>query len=101
MTTERHHGPALWLVTAAVAAATGLGALLGARVGGAVLVVALATAAIARLLGRGRRPVGVAVRSVWADVTVLAVLAIAIAALLVGPGVGPVSEDGSVVEDLR
>lgn len=84
---EHHRAPALWLVVAAIALATGVAVWRGAFDGAAVLVSTLVVAAIARLVGRGRRPEGVAVRSTWVDVTVLLVLAAGIATLMLAPGV--------------
>lgn len=86
---EHHRAPALWLVVAAIALATGVAVWRGAFDGAAVLVSTLVVAAVARLVGRGRgrRPEGVAVRSTWVDVTVLLVLAAGIATLMLAPGV--------------
>lgn len=84
---ERHTAPALWLVVLCLVAATVTAAVAGARPGAAVLVLTLLGAAVARLVGRGRRPEGIAVRSTWLDVVVLVLLAVGIAALMVSPGV--------------
>ena len=84
---ERHTAPALWLVVLALVAATVTAAVAGARPGAAALVLTLLGAAAARLIGRGRRPEGIAVRSTWLDVAVLVLLAVGISALMVSPGV--------------
>ena len=84
---ERHTAPALWLVVLALCTAAVTAAVAGARPGAAVLVLTLLGAAAARLIGRGRRPEGIAVRSTWLDVVVLVLLAVGIAALMVSPGV--------------
>jgi hypothetical protein len=85
--TERHRAPALWLVVASLAAATLAAVLAGARAGTTVLALTLAVAAVARMAGRGRRPEGIAVRSTWLDVLVLAALAVAVSLLMLTPGV--------------
>ncbi len=87
MNLERHRAPALWLVGGAVALAAIAAVVVDARAALAVLVGTLGLAAGARLALRGRRPEGVAVRSTWVDVLVLAVLAIAISVLATAPGV--------------
>ncbi len=84
---ERHQAPALWLVLLALAAVA-----VTARVGGAlpalvVLAATLVVAAVSRLVGRGRRPEGIAVRSTWMDVAVLGLLAVGIMGLMFTPGV--------------
>ena len=84
---ERHTAPALWLAVLAVVGAVLAAWLASARTGAAVLVAALVGAAVARLVGRGRRPEGIAVRSTWVDVVVLLVLAAGVAVLLTTPGV--------------
>lgn len=84
---ERHRAPALWLVVLAVLAAAVVAALEGAYTGAAVLVSVLVLAAVARLIGRGRRPEGIAVRSTWVDVTILLGLAAGIGTLMLTPGV--------------
>lgn len=84
---DRRRAPALWLVAAAIAAATVVAAVLGAREAATVLCGVLVVAAVARLIGRGRRPAGVAVRATWFDVAVLLVLAAGIGMLMVTPGV--------------
>lgn len=61
----------------------------GARTAATVLVVTLVGAAVARLVGRGRHPEGIAVRSTWLDVTVLLLLAVGIGLLMLAPGVAP------------
>lgn len=87
MTVERHHAPALWLVVAMVGVVTAVGALVDAQLGAALLAGTLACAATARLVLRGRRPEGIAVRATWADVTVLTALAVGIGVLATTPGV--------------
>ena len=84
---ERHTAPALWLVVVCLVVAAVTGAVAGARAGAAVLVLTLLGAAVARLIGRGRRPEGIAVRSTWLDVVVLTSLAVGIAVMLVAPGI--------------
>ncbi|WP_149204294.1 DUF3017 domain-containing protein [Actinotalea subterranea] len=84
---ERHRAPALWLVVLALAVATLVTVLVEARTGVVLLAVTLVGAAIARLVGRGRRPEGIAVRSTWVDVTILLVLALGILLLVRTPGV--------------
>lgn len=84
---ERHRAPALWLVAAAVGLSVAAAALAGAEAGTLVLVVALLGSAIARVVGGGRRPEGVAVRSPWVDVAVLVALAVGIGALSLSRGV--------------
>ncbi|MCU1430903.1 MAG: hypothetical protein JWP95_8 [Actinotalea sp.] len=84
---ERHRAPALWLVVAGLAAATVTAAVRDAGQGAALLALTLACAAIARLVGRGRRPEGIAVRSTWLDVVVLLGLAAGVAVLSLSPGV--------------
>lgn len=84
---DRTRAPALWLVALGIAAATIAAAVSDARVGGFVLIGVLGAGATARLVLRGRRPVGLAVRDTWADVVVLTVLAVGIVVLLGSPGV--------------
>lgn len=84
---ERHRAPALWLVTLAIAASAAVAMWVGAFEAILVLVVTLACAAVARVIGRGRRPEGVAVRATWVDVLVLVALAAGIVALAATPGV--------------
>ncbi|GEN80741.1 DUF3017 domain-containing protein [Actinotalea fermentans] len=84
---ERHRAPALWVVATGLAVAIGTGYLVGATEGLLVLAVTLTGAAVARLLWRGRRPEGVAVRSVWQDAVLLLAMAAAIATLALTPGV--------------
>lgn len=84
---ERTRAPALWLVALGIAAATIAAVVFDARAGGFVLIGVLGSGATARLVLRGRRPVGLAVRDTWADVVVLAVLAVGIIVLLGAPGV--------------
>jgi len=82
-----HRAPALWLVALAVVAATGVTLLTDAQWGAMVLVLALGGAAVARVLGGGRRPEGIAVRAVWLDTVILLALAVGIALLSTTPGV--------------
>lgn len=84
---DRTRAPALWLVALGIAAATITAAVADARIGGFVLIGVLVSGAVARLVLRGRRPVGLAVRDTWADVVVLTVLAVGIVVLLGSPGV--------------
>ena len=84
---ERHTAPALWLVVLALVGMTLTAVADGARTAAAVLVATLVGAAAARLIGRGRRPEGIAVRSTWLDVTVLLLLAVGIGLLTLAPGV--------------
>ena len=84
---ERHRAPALWVVVGGLLVAVGTAYVVGATEGLVVLAVTLTGAAVARLLWRGRRPEGVAVRSTWLDATVLLALAAAIATLALTPGV--------------
>lgn len=86
---ERHTAPALWLVVLALVGTTLTAVAAGARIAAAVLVATLVGAATARLIGRGRRPEGIAVRSTWLDVTVLLLLAGGIGLLMLAPGVAP------------
>ena len=72
---ERHRAPALWLVVAALAVAVVVAAVVGAFEGLVLLSLTLAVAGVARAVGRGRRPEGVAVRSTWQDAAVLVALA--------------------------
>ncbi len=85
---ERHRAPALWLVVAALAVAVVVAAVVGAFEGLVLLSLTLAAAGVARVVGRGRRPEGVAVRSTWQDAAVLVALAVTIAVLAATPGVG-------------
>ena len=84
---ERHTAPALWLVVVALVGAAATAVLDSARAGASVLAALLVVAAVARLIGRGRRPEGIAVRSTWVDVSVLLMLAIGIGVLMLSPGV--------------
>ena len=84
---ERHRAPALWLVVAGLVTATVVSVVQDAERGALVLSVTLAGAAVARLVGRGRRPEGIAVRSTWLDVLVLLALAGGVAVLSLTPGV--------------
>lgn len=84
---DRHRAPALWLVVLAIVASTVSAVRYGAFTGAAVLVCTLVLAAVARLIGRGRRPEGIAVRSTWIDVTILLGLAAGIGVLMLTPGV--------------
>lgn len=85
--TERHRAPALWLVVAALAATCAIAMTNGARAASATLVAVLVCAAAARLIGRGRSPEGIAVRSTWVDVVILLGLGIGIGILMLSPGV--------------
>ena len=85
--TERHRAPALWLVTTAILVACVAAQVVDAQVGVAVIVGTLVAAAVARLVGRGRQPEGVAVRSTWLDAVILGGLAVAMGALAFAPGV--------------
>ncbi|WP_182111950.1 MULTISPECIES: hypothetical protein [unclassified Actinotalea] len=84
---ERHRAPALWLVVAALVVTVLVTVARGAFDGAAVLVSTLVVAAIARLIGRGRRPEGLAVRTAWVDATILLALAAGIATFMLTPGV--------------
>ena len=84
---ERHTAPALWLVVAALVGVAVTAVADGARSAVAVLVATLLAAATARLVGRGRRPEGVAVRSTALDVVVLTTMAVALGVLMFSPGV--------------
>lgn len=84
---ERHTAPALWLVVLCLVLATLTAGIAGARAGATLLAATLAAAAVARLIGRGRRPEGIAVRSTWLDVVVLTTLAAGISVLMLSPGV--------------
>ena len=83
---ERHRAPALWLVLAATVATVLTALLAGAYPAVGVLAATLALAAVARLIGRGRRPEGIAVRATWVDLLILVALAAALV-LLAAPGV--------------
>ncbi|HEY3436379.1 MAG TPA: DUF3017 domain-containing protein [Actinotalea sp.] len=85
--TDRHRAPALWLVVAALVVVTVSAVVWGARTGATLLAATLLASAVARLIGRGRRPEGIAVRSTTMDVTVLLFLALAVAILAASPGV--------------
>lgn len=84
---ERHRAPALWVVVVALGAALVAGVAIGAQVGAVAVALTLAGAAVARLVGGGRRPEGVAVRAVATDVVVLGLLAVGIGILALTPGV--------------
>jgi hypothetical protein len=84
---ERHRAPALWLVTSAIAASAVVAIWVGTYEAILVLVLTLACAAVARVIGRGRRPEGVAVRATWVDALVLVALGVGIALLATTPGV--------------
>jgi hypothetical protein len=84
---ERHRAPALWVVVAGIVLATVLAVVDGARPAAVVVGVTLLGAAIARLMRRGRRPEGIAVRSTWWDAVVLGVMASGILLLQSAPGV--------------
>ncbi|MCL3859901.1 DUF3017 domain-containing protein [Actinotalea sp. K2] len=84
---ERHTAPALWLVVLALAGGAVTSVTVGARAGSLVVVGTLVLAAVARLLGRGRRPEGIAVRSTTFDVVLLLGLAVGVGLLLTTTGV--------------
>jgi hypothetical protein len=84
---ERHRAPALWLVLAATVATVLTAQLAGVYPAIGVLIATLALAAVARLIGRGRRPEGIAVRATWVDLLILVALAGALALLAGTPGV--------------
>lgn len=84
---ERHRAPALWLVTSAIAASAGVAMWASAYEAILILVLTLTCAAVARVIGRGRRPEGVAVRATWVDALVLVALGVGIALLATTPGV--------------
>ncbi len=87
MTAVRRESRTLWLVSAALVV-TGVLALTGEPgLGAAFLAATCAVAAVLRAVLRGRRPRGLAVRSALTDVLVLVVLAVAIGALSLSPGV--------------
>lgn len=92
---ERHRAPAPWVVVACLAAGVAVTWFVGALPGLLVLVLVLAGAAVARLVGRGRRPVGIAVRSTWQDAAILLALAVTIAVLATTPGVAEDDEGGA------
>ena len=85
---ERHRAPASWLVLAATGATVLTGYFVDAYTAVAILVATLVVAAVARLVGRGRRPEGIAVRATWVDLVILAGLGAALALLMQSPGVG-------------
>lgn len=84
---ERHRAPALWLVTSAIAASAAVAVWVGAFEAIQILVLTLACAAVARVIGRGRRPEGIAVRATWVDALALVALGVGIALLATTPGV--------------
>ncbi|KGM09499.1 DUF3017 domain-containing protein [Cellulomonas bogoriensis] len=84
---ERHRAPALWLVVTAIVTAALAARWFGSGTGARVLALALLVAAVARTVGRGRRPEGIAVRSTWVDVLLLVSMGGAIAVLSFSPGV--------------
>jgi hypothetical protein len=84
---ERHRAPALWLVLAAAVATVVTAYLIGPYPALVVLVATLAIAAVARAVGRGRRPEGIAVRAVWVDLLILGGLSVALVILMHTPGV--------------
>jgi len=84
---ERYRAPALWLVVAAIVAVTWVGLVVDVRLATVLLAATLICAGAARLVLRGRRPEGIAVRAAWVDVTVLAALAAGIGVLASTPGV--------------
>lgn len=84
---ERHTAPALWVVVLGLVAAVVVAVTVDAGAAAVVLVVVLTGAAVARLIGRGRRPEGIAVRATWVDVLILVTLALGVGALGLAPGV--------------
>lgn len=84
---ERHTAPALWVVVLGLVAAVVVAVVVDAGAAAAVLVAVLVGAAVARLIGRGRRPEGIAVRATWVDVLILVTLALGVGALGLAPGV--------------
>ena len=84
---ERHRAPALWIVVAGLLVTVAVAVLEGAAAASTTLSAVLVGAAVARLIGRGRRPEGIAVRSTWVDVLFLLVLAVGVGVLQLAPGV--------------
>ncbi|NCT89584.1 hypothetical protein GXB85_01250 [Cellulomonas sp. APG4] len=84
---ERHTAPALWVVVLGLVTAVVVAVTVDAGAAAGVLVAVLVGAAVARLIGRGRRPEGIAVRATWVDVLILLGLAIGVGALALAPGV--------------
>jgi hypothetical protein len=84
---ERHRAPALLIVVLGLVAAVLVAVVVDALAAALTLSAVLAGAALARLVGRGRRPEGVAVRATWVDVLILLVLALGVALLAQGPGI--------------
>lgn len=84
---ERHTAPALWVVVLGLVVAVVVAVAVDAAAAAAVLAAVLVGAAVARVIGRGRRPEGIAVRSTWVDVLVLLTLAAGVGALGLAPGV--------------
>lgn len=74
-------------MVSAIAVSCVVAVTVGAREAATVLVATLLAAAVSRLIRRGRRPEGIAVRSTWLDVLILVVLAVGIGLLLLAPGV--------------
>lgn len=70
-----------WVVAAGLAAVVVVGLLTGARTGSFVLAGVLVVAAIVRGVRPAPGPAALAVRRRWLDVTVLGVLALALAVL--------------------
>lgn len=86
-TAEGTRGLALWLVLGAVALATVVAVADSVRAGIAVLAATLIVVAAVRGRLRGRRPDGLAIRSVPIDLAVLLTAALALTVLSTTPGV--------------
>lgn len=86
-TVEGTRGLALWLVLGAVVLATTVAVVDSVRAGIAVLVATLIGVAAVRGRLRGRRPEGLAIRSVAVDLAVLLAAAVALTVLSTTPGV--------------
>lgn len=86
-TAEGTRGLALWLVLGAVGLATTVAVADSVRAGIAVLVATLIGVAAVRGRLRGRRPEGLAIRSVAVDLGVLLTAAVALTVLSTTPGV--------------
>lgn len=86
-TAEGTRGLAVWLVLGAVVLATAVALVDSVRAGIAVLVATLILVAAVRGRLRGRRPEGLAIRSVPVDLAVLLAAALALTVLSTTPGV--------------
>lgn len=86
-TVEGTRGLALWLVLGAVVLASTVAVVDSVRAGIAVLVATLIGVAAVRGRLRGRRPEGLAIRSVPVDLAVLLTAAVALTVLSTTPGV--------------